>query len=80
MLPPQQMGAHQGCSTESAVAMLLAQIQTVWEEPDAVATVLSMDISGAFDCVCKERLYTILKQCGIPQHLAGWVLSFMSQQ
>ena len=78
MLPDQQMGARKGRSTESAVAMLLAQIRTVWEEPDAVASVLSLDISGAFDRVQKERLYEILRKRGIPRYLAGFVLSFMS--
>ena len=58
--------------------LLLAQIQTVWEEPDVVATVLSLDISGAFDRVQKEQLHQILLRRGIPSSLAGWVLSFMS--
>ena len=59
------------------LALLLVQIQTVWEELDAVATVLSLDISGAFDRVWKEQLHQILLRRGIPSSLAGWVLSFM---
>ena len=57
---------------------MLGQIWTVWEEPDMVATVLSLDISGAFDRVLKEQLHQILLRRGIPSSLAGWVLSFMS--
>ena len=78
MLPAQQMGAHQGQSTELVLALLLVQIWTVWEELDMVATVLSLDISGAFDRVQKEQLHQILLRRGIPSSLAGWVLSFMS--
>ena len=78
MLPVQQMGAHQGQSTKLVLALLLAQIWMVWEEPDAVATVLSLDISGAFNRVQKEQLHQILLRRGIPSSLAGWVLSFMS--
>ena len=78
MLPAQQMGAHCGHFTETAIALLLVQIWTVWEEPDAVASVLSLDISGAFDRVCKGQLHQILLKRGLPHSLASWVLSFMS--
>ena len=65
LLPEQQMGARTGRSTETAVSLLLSQIRTVWEEPDSVASVLSLDISGAFDRVVKARLIHILQAKGI---------------
>jgi len=61
MLPPQQMGARQGKSTETALTLLLSQICTVWEEEDSVATLLSLDMSGAFPRVLQERLAHAMK-------------------
>ena len=63
LLPEQHMDARTGTrrSTETAVSLLLSQIRTVWAEPDSVASVLSLDISGTFDRVVKERLvHTLL--------------------
>ena len=77
MLPVQQMGAHWGQSTELALVLLLVQIWTVCEEPDAVATVLSLDISEAFDRVWKEQLHQILLRRGIPSSLLLLLLFFI---
>lgn len=49
LLPEAQMGARQGCSTETAITSLLAQIQASWDSGGAVASVLSLDVSGDFD-------------------------------
>ena len=38
------------------VDLLVEQIHTVWESKDHLATVLSLDISGAFDIVNHTRL------------------------
>ena len=43
-----------------------------------LATVLALDISGAFDRVLKERLAWVLRKRGLPRAAYNWVLSFMS--
>ena len=80
LLPDRQMGARKGRSTESALALLLSQIRAAWEEPGAVATVLSLDMSGAFDRVIRKRLVHILKHKRIPRSIYGWVNSFMANR
>ena len=62
MLPPQQMGARQGKSTETALTLLLSQIRTIWEEKNSVATLLSLDMSGAFPRVLQEQLTHAMKR------------------
>lgn len=43
-----QMGARQERSTETAVASLLARVRSAWDSDGAVASVLALDLSGAF--------------------------------
>ena len=78
LLPEAQMGARQGRSTETAVASLLAQVRAAWDSGGAVASVLALDVSGAFDRVLKERLTWALHQRGFPRAIYNWVFSFMS--
>lgn len=77
MLPRRQMGGRKGRSTETALALLLGEIRTVWERADSIASVLSLDISGAFDRVIRERLVWILHRKGVPRNIYGWVDSFL---
>jgi hypothetical protein len=52
LLPTTQMGARPGRSTVTALEMLTEQIRTVWANDNSlVASMLSLDISGAFDNV-----------------------------
>lgn len=80
LLPDRQMGARKGRSTDTALALLLGLIRAAWEEPGAVATVLSLDISGAFDRVIRERLIHVLRSRKVPRGICGWVNSFMLER
>ncbi|KAF4467395.1 reverse transcriptase domain [Fusarium albosuccineum] len=42
-----------------------------------VATLVTMNIQGAFDTVMRNRLVLRLREQGWPDHLAGWAESFM---
>ena len=77
LLPETQMGARKNRSTETALDLLLSQIRATWNA-GGVATLLSMDISGAYDHVVRERLTHILRQKGVPSNVVGWVQSFMT--
>ena len=63
-----------------ALALLLGQIRTAWENPEAVATVLSLDVSGAFDQVLRERLVHKIRRRRVPRSICGWVDSLMSNR
>ena len=51
MLPEQQMGARENRSTETALDLLTNQVRAVWDSGDYVATLLALDITGAFNRV-----------------------------
>jgi hypothetical protein len=59
------MGNRPQRSTEVALELLLEQIYTTWGNGN-IATVLSLDISGAFDTVDHLRLLDNLRKKGIP--------------
>jgi hypothetical protein len=67
LLPTTQMGARPGRSTVTALEMLTEQIKTVWaNDPSLVASMLSLDISGAFDNVSHERLIHNILDAELP--------------
>jgi exonuclease III len=82
LIPETQMGARRGRSTESALQLLTEQIRTIWNLPGKrqVATMLCMDISGAFDHVSHIRLLDNMKKRRLPEQLIRWVASFLSDR
>ena len=68
MLPQTQMGARKGRSTDTALRLLTEQIHTIWDlpGPKRVATILSIDISGAYDNVLRPRLIHNLRKRRVP--------------
>ncbi len=65
LIPGEQMGARQGRSTSTAIELLTGLVHTAWKSKRHVATLLSIDISGAFDTVVHERLLAILEDGGL---------------
>ena len=80
LLPDTQMGARTARSTDTAVELLTEQIHTVWKSPRHVASLLSLDLSGAFDTIHPIRLLDILRKKGYPGWLVRWVRSFISNR
>ncbi|KAI1003648.1 hypothetical protein K3495_g4561 [Podosphaera aphanis] len=71
LLPEEQMGARPKRSKISAIELLTEQIHTIWgKDKKMVASLLSLDISGAFDNVSHERLFHNLRKKGIPKWIA----------
>lgn len=63
VLPETQMGARKDKSTETALKLLREQIHTVWgQDNNKVATLLSMDVAGAFDTVLHPQLIYNLRK------------------
>jgi hypothetical protein len=79
LLPDAQMGNRPGRSVDTALELLLEQIHTTWHA-GGVATVLSLDISGAFDTVNHLRLLNELRIKGLPPWLVRWVQAFLTDR
>ena len=75
LLPAIQMGFRKGRSTEIALFFLTSQVEQVWKI-GIVVSLLSLDISGAYDRVLPEILQQILERKGIPLWLTSWIHSF----
>jgi len=62
LLPESQMGARKGRSTVTALQLLTEQIHTIWgAKKNQVASMLCLDMVGAYDHVSHARLLHILK-------------------
>jgi hypothetical protein len=70
LLPDIQIGGRKGRSTETAIELLTEQIYTIWTSKKHIATLLSIDISGAFDTINHTRLLDILRRKG----LTPWII------
>ena len=80
LLPDTQMGARPGRSTETALELLTAQVKTIWGSGQFVASLLLLDISGAFDTVNSTRLLDILRRKGLPRWVVYWIKAFMTDR
>ena len=80
LLPSAQMGARPGRSVETALELLVGQIHEVWDTGKNIASMLSLDISGAFDTVNATRLLDVLRQRHIPMWIVRWVKAFMTDR
>jgi len=65
LLPQSQIGARKNRLTLSALTLLATTIKTAWAmRKDFVVSMLSLDISGAYNNVPHERLLYILRAKG----------------
>ena len=79
MLPWTQMGTRKDRSTASAIGLLTTCVETAWRaRPGSVVSMLSLDLSGAFDNVPHAALLNILRQKGLPGWLVQSVACFLS--
>ena len=75
------MGARRKRSAITALQLLTEQVHTIWGAgQNQVATVLSMDMAGAFDNISHARLLYNLRKCGIPAQFMNWVSSFLKDR
>ncbi|KAF6515167.1 hypothetical protein HZS61_005073 [Fusarium oxysporum f. sp. conglutinans] len=76
VLHPQQAGALPKRSATNLVTDLVHDIEEAFARKK-VATLVTMDVQGAFDTVMRNRLVLRLREQGWPNHLARWAGSFM---
>jgi ribonuclease HI len=79
LLPTSHFGARKQRSAEQALLLLQEQIYTAWRGR-RVLSLISFDVKGAYNGVCKERLLQRMKARGIPEGLLRWVEAFCSER
>jgi hypothetical protein len=81
LLPWNQMGARKQRSTLSALEILADSVQTAWKaRKGCVVSMLSLDLSGAFDNVSQERLLWILRHKGYPLWIQHAIKNFLTER
>jgi hypothetical protein len=80
LLPAQRIGACPGRSIDTALAFLVLQIYTTLQNRDSVATLLSLDMTGAFNKVVPARLLHNTRERKTHELIVKWVGSFISNR
>ena len=76
LLPSRHTGGRKLASTDHTIHLLLQRIHRAWEDGN-VASLLLLDVSGAFDNVSRPRLLHDLRKRHINQTLVRWIDSFL---
>ena len=79
LVPTNHFGARKQRSAEQALILLQEQIYTAWRGRKIVSLV-SFDVKGAYNGVCKERLLQRIEARGIPKVICRWVEAFCSER
>jgi exonuclease III len=79
LLPDEQMGNRRGRSTELAVRLVVSQVQEAWRQK-ATASLLQLDVSGAFDTVNHIRLLHTLREMGFPGWIVRWTKAWLTDR
>ncbi|EDN04471.1 predicted protein [Histoplasma mississippiense (nom. inval.)] len=79
LLPSRHTGGRKLASTEHAMHFLLQQIHQAWSE-GKVASLLLLDVSGAYDNVSQQRLLHNLRKRRVSERIIGWIESFLSNR
>ncbi|KJZ69210.1 hypothetical protein HIM_11410 [Hirsutella minnesotensis 3608] len=75
LLPANHFGARKRRSAEQALLFLQEQIYRAWRNRK-VLSLISFDVRGAYNGVCKDRLLDRMKARGIPADLIKWIDAF----
>ena len=78
LLPTNHFGACKQWSAEQALLLLQEQVYTAWQGRK-IMSLISFDVKGAYNGVCKERLLQRMQAWGIPEELRRWVDAFCSE-
>lgn len=75
LLPANHFGARKQRSTEQALILLQEHIYRAWRARK-VLSLISFDVKGAYNGVCKERLLQRLQARGVEPMLVQWIDAF----
>jgi hypothetical protein len=76
LLPSRHTGGRKLASTDHAIHLLLQRIHKAWADGE-VASLLLLDVSGAYDNVSRPRLLHNLKKRRVDPTIVRWIDSFM---
>jgi hypothetical protein len=79
LLPKNHFGGRPGRSTEDALMILTENIYKAWKKKKVYSAIF-LDVAGAFNYVHHSRLMHNLRQRGIPNSIAKWLESFLSNR
>jgi len=81
VLPPTHMGGRKMRSTEHALYAVTHKIYEAWSHNTGrVASLLLLDVSGAFDNVSHTRLLHDLRKRRVDEKTVKWIASFLSNR
>ena len=81
VLPDTHIGGRKLRSTEHALHLITEKIYKAWNTGHGrVASLLLLDVSGAFDNVSHERLLHDLRTRRVDEKLVKWIASFLSER
>ena len=75
LLPTNHFGARKRRSANQALTLLQEQVYQAWRM-GKVLSLVSFDVKGAYNGVCRERLLQRLRARGIPPALVRWIEAF----
>jgi hypothetical protein len=79
LLSTNHFSARKQRSAEQALLLLQEEIYAAWGGRKIVS-LISFDVKGAYNGVCKERQLQRMKARGIPEELCQWVEAFCSDR
>ena len=78
LLPSTQMGVRPKHSTLTALTLITEAVQEAWKkDPNAVISMLNLDLEGAFDKVVYSRLIHNLRMRRIPRWITTYIGLFL---
>jgi hypothetical protein len=81
VLPNTHIGGRKLRSTEHALHLIIERIYKAWNTGRGkVASLLLLDVSGAFDNVSHERLLHNLRTRRVDERMVLWIASFLSER
>ena len=76
LLTDTHLGGRKGVSVDHAIQLILNRVHTAWGS-DQKASMLLLDVAGAYDNVSHKRLLHNMKQMGLSK-LVPWVEAFLT--
>ncbi|KUM55456.1 hypothetical protein ACN42_g11818, partial [Penicillium freii] len=76
LLPETHLGGRKGVSVDHTIQLILGKVHQAWGE-GKIASMLLLDVAGAYDMVSHKRLLYNMQQMGLGT-LTPWVQSFLT--
>ncbi|KAJ6029797.1 hypothetical protein N7499_012205 [Penicillium canescens] len=76
LLPDTHLGGRKGISVDHAIQLILDRVHTAWGF-NKKASMLLLDVAGAYDNVSHQRLLHNMRQIGL-RELVPWVQAFLT--